>query len=80
VRRKYFLVVKETGSSWASIILPTQEAEIRRTVVQDQPKYSPRALTGKIPTQNRADGDAKVLEYLPSKPKALSSNSRTAQI
>jgi hypothetical protein len=60
------------------VILSAQEAEIRRITVQIQPwSNSLWDPILKNPTQNRADGMAEVVECLPSKCEALSSNSST---
>jgi hypothetical protein len=60
------------------IILTTQEAEIRRIEVQSQPRQIVcETLSQKYLTQNRAGGMDQVVEHLPSKPEALSSNPNT---
>jgi hypothetical protein len=66
------------------VILTTQEATIRRIVVCSQPQESSlwdhETLSWKYPTQKMAGGVAHVVELLPSKCKALSSNSSTTKI
>jgi hypothetical protein len=60
-------------------ILATQEAEIRRISVQSQPgKIDRETLSQKNISQNKAGGVAQVIECLPRKCKALSSNPSTA--
>jgi hypothetical protein len=57
------------------VILGIQGAEIRRIAVQGQSgQIVLESLFQKYPTQNRAGRVAQVVEYLPSKCKALSSN------
>jgi hypothetical protein len=57
------------------VILATQKAEIRRTMVQGQPRQTVcKTLSPKYPTQNRAGRVAEVVECLPSKHEVLSSN------
>jgi hypothetical protein len=61
---------------WLTPVILAQEAEIRRIAVQSQPKQIvPKNLSCKYPSQNRPDGVAQVVESLPSKCEALSSNS-----
>jgi hypothetical protein len=56
-------------------ILATQEADIKRIMVQSQRwQIVPKTLFRKNPTQNRAGEVAEVVECLPSKCEALSSN------
>jgi hypothetical protein len=58
---------------------PTQEAEIRRIVVQSQPRQIVQeTLSQKHPTQKRAGRLAQVVEHLPCKYKTLSSNSSSS--
>jgi hypothetical protein len=60
------------------IILATQEAEIRRIIVQGYPgQIVCKTLSWKYPTQNRPDGVAQLVEHLPSKSEVLSSNPST---
>jgi hypothetical protein len=57
------------------VILVTQEAEIRRIVVQSQPQAnSSQDPISKIPNTKRANRVAQVTECLPSKHEALSTN------
>jgi hypothetical protein len=50
------------------VILPTQETEIRRIVVQSQPgQIVHETLSQKKPSQKRAGGVAQMVEHLPSK-------------
>jgi hypothetical protein len=57
------------------VILATQEAVIRRILVQSQPEQIVcETLSWKKPLQNRADKVAPVVEHLPSRHEALSSN------
>jgi hypothetical protein len=58
------------------VILATQEAVIRRIMVQSQPRQIVlETLSQKHPIQKMASGVAQVVEYLPGKCKALSSSS-----
>jgi hypothetical protein len=60
------------------MILATQVAEIRRITVGGQPgKIVHEMLSQKHPAQTRASEVAQVVERLPSKHKALSSNPST---
>jgi hypothetical protein len=62
------------------VILATQEAEIRRIVVQSQPGVNDyETLSQKHPTQKRAGEVAQVIQHLPSKCKALNSSPSTAK-
>jgi hypothetical protein len=55
------------------VILATQEAEIRRIVVQSQPEQIVHETRSQeYPTQNRAGGVAQVVEPLPRKCEAQS--------
>jgi hypothetical protein len=57
------------------IILATQKATIRRTVVHSQPgELTPENLSQKHPTQKRAGGVVQVIECQYSKCETLSSN------
>jgi hypothetical protein len=61
-------------------ILAPQVAEIRRNAVRSQPgQIVHETLSQKYSTQKRAEGVAQVVEYLPSKSEALSSNPNTAK-
>jgi hypothetical protein len=63
-----------------SVILATQEAEIRRIVVQSQPRQIVlETLSRKYPSQKRAGGMAQVVACLPSKGEALSLNPSAAK-
>jgi hypothetical protein len=54
-----------------SVILATQEAEIRRNIVQGQPEQIVwESLSWKYPTQNRATRVAQVVMHMPSKREA----------
>jgi predicted nucleic acid-binding Zn ribbon protein len=65
-------------SGFTSIILATQEADIRRITVQRQSRQIVyKTLSWKYLTQERAGGVAQVVEHLCSKCEALSSNSST---
>jgi hypothetical protein len=60
------------------VILATQEAEIRRTVVQSQPgQIVLKILSQKYPMQKRAGRMAQVLEHLSNQHEVLSSNPST---
>jgi hypothetical protein len=62
------------------VILASQEAEIRRITVQSQPKQIVHeTLSWKYPTTKRPGKVDQVIECLPSKCEALSSNSSTAK-
>jgi hypothetical protein len=70
---------EKAGFQWLMpVILPTQEAAIRRIAVQGQPRANSslvlKTLSQKHPTPKRAGRMAQVVEYLPSKCEALSSN------
>jgi hypothetical protein len=57
------------------VILATQEAKIRRITVQSQPgKVVWKTLSQQYSTRKSAGGVAQVVEHLPSKCEALSSN------
>jgi hypothetical protein len=58
------------------LILASQEAEIRRIVVQGQPQHC-ETLSQKYLTQNRTGRVVEVIECLPSKHEALNSNPST---
>jgi hypothetical protein len=63
------------------IILATQEAEIRRIMVQSQPRQIIQETLAQKKTQykKRAGGMAQVIGCLNSKCEVLSSNSRTTK-
>jgi hypothetical protein len=57
------------------VILATQEAEIRRIADQSQPRQIiHETLSYECPTQKWLAGVAQVVEHLPSKHEALSTN------
>jgi hypothetical protein len=59
------------------IILVTQEAEIRRIIVRSQPRQIVRETPSqKTYHKKRAGGVAQVVEHLPRKSEALSSNKK----
>jgi hypothetical protein len=63
-----------------SVILATQEVEVRRIKVPSQlGQIVHETVSQKYQTQNRAGRMTQVLEHLPSKREALSSNPRTAK-
>jgi hypothetical protein len=64
---------------WLTPIIPaTQEAEIRRIVVQGLPGQNESETLSQIyPTQKRAGRVDQVVECLPSKHESLSSNPKT---
>jgi hypothetical protein len=60
------------------VILATQEAQIRRTIVQSQPGQIVRkTLSQKVPNRKSAGRVAQVVEFLSRKHKTLSSNPST---
>jgi hypothetical protein len=60
------------------IILATQEAEIRRITVRSQAgQIACEILSRKNPSQKRAGGMPQVIEHLPTKGEALSSDPST---
>jgi hypothetical protein len=62
------------------VVLATQEAEIRKIIVQSQSWQVAQAEPIlKIPTQKKAGGVGQVVEHLPSKCETLSSNSSNCQ-
>jgi hypothetical protein len=56
------------------VILATWEAEVRRITVQSQTGKVAKPYLKNYTTQNRAGEVAQVVEHLPSKHEALSSN------
>jgi hypothetical protein len=78
----HILKKKNVARHWwlTPVILATQEEEVRRIVVQSQPgKIVHETISQKNPTQKRAGGVTQVVEHLPSKHKALSSNPSIAK-
>jgi hypothetical protein len=71
-----------TGHQWLMlVILPTWEAEIRRIAAHVQPgQIVHNTLFWKYPTQNRTRGMTQIMECLPSKCEALSSNPSNIKI
>jgi hypothetical protein len=69
------------GHRWLMpAILATQEPKIKRITVQSQTwQIACESLSWKYPTQKRAGGVVQVVEHLPSKCEALSSNPITAK-
>jgi hypothetical protein len=62
------------------VILAAQEAEIRRIVVQSQPRQIVHeTLSQKYSSQNRAGGVAQVVEHLLRKHEALSAKGKKKQ-
>jgi hypothetical protein len=62
------------------VIPATQEAEIRRIMVQSQPRQIIReTLSQKIPSQKKAGGVGQTVEHLPSNCEAQSSNTITTK-
>jgi hypothetical protein len=65
----------------APINLASQEAEIRRIIVQRQlQQIVQQTLSQNYPTRERAGGVAQAIKYLPSKCEALCSNPSTTNI
>jgi hypothetical protein len=61
------------------VILVTQEAKIRNITVQSQPREIVYETLSKMPNTKQCGGVVRVVECLPSKNEALSSNSCAAK-
>jgi hypothetical protein len=77
LRDKYYY--QWSWTQWLTPVIPaTQEVEVRRIAVRNQlGKIVHETLSWKYSTSNRAGRVAQVVEHMPSKSKALSSNPNT---